>query len=263
MNDPNTDLSDPNADLEEHKRSALLVFGNAIRASADAGSVNLQMLQLGFMKWLEGLEIVGRGGTLDAKPYYNFLLQQGVSPDGAAEVILILRSLEDRIGFFIRLPAEVDKLSETKKQVLLERYLKRTRGPTYAQQQGPAPGQNQVQAQAQRDDFKRRKPLPRGTGLAFVGLLSIGAMVALRVFEEKPPPLETVDLALPQDAFACREITRVRKMAMCKMTVADWDALSASEAEAKLKVTAEFFTKNGFSNVFIITSEDNKTRCGK
>jgi hypothetical protein len=256
-------MSETPQNVEDIQKQALLIVGNALRSSSLVGTANLQHVQLGFIHWLEGLETIPRGTPLDATPFYEFLKGQGISVDSANEVILMLRSMEDRLGFFIALPADVEKLSETKKQVILDKYQKRTRGPTYVQQPSHAPGASTQAPPPAGGEFRKRKQAPRGTGLAIFGFIAIGGTLLARFLEEPPPPVVTLSVSMPPEAFSCREVTHVQKVVMCKMPTSEWERIPKGEIERRLEATSRFFADKGFSNVLVMTSEDNQTRCGK
>jgi len=249
--------------VEDIQKAAMVTFGTALRSSTIAGVTNLQHVQLGFMHWLEGLDEIPRGTPLDATGFYDFLKSQGVQGDSAAEVILLIQSMEDRLGFLVKLPAEVEKLSDTKRQVLLEKHQKRARAPTFVQAPTGAPGAPSGPDAPARDAFPKRKKLPKGVGLLIGGAVAVGGLYGARFLETPPPPLEQMTLSLPPEAFTCRELNKVGKIAICRIPQVEWDAIPAHEIQRRLDATFDAVNKQGCTNLFVKTSEDGKTQVGR
>lgn len=250
--------------IEEIQKAAMVTFGTALRSSTIAGVSNLQHIQLGFMHWLEGLDELPRGTPLDATGFHDFLKSQGVQGDPAAEIILLLQSMEDRLGFLVKLPAEVAKLSETKRQVLLEKHQKRARAPTFVQAPTAAPGAPSGPDTPSRGAYPKKKKLPQGAGLAIFGALAIGGVYSIRFFEEPPPPpLEQMNLSLPPEAFSCRELVKVSKLVVCKIPKAEWDAIPTHEIERRTAATFKAVSSEGFTNLVVKLAEDGKTVAGR
>jgi hypothetical protein len=95
----------------ENQVNALGVLGNAIKATPAAAKVdtNSVLFTLGSaVNW----GFVPAGGVLDCQPVFNILTEKGASLSEAATVCLLLHRREDRLGVVVKLPAQVEGLSE-------------------------------------------------------------------------------------------------------------------------------------------------------
>ncbi|MEW5847503.1 MAG: hypothetical protein AB2A00_01770 [Myxococcota bacterium] len=108
----------PRTGLDETLRPALMgVVLNLLRTSALGRKVPIdQVVQFVGNQWKQ----MYAAGTFDLTPLFKMLMAQpGVAQDDVAEIFLLLKERETRLGVTIKLPPAVEALPPTERERLL------------------------------------------------------------------------------------------------------------------------------------------------
>ncbi len=252
--------------MEETQRQNLVMsFSNVLRTSALVGVVDLQRAALAFSALLERTP---DGQPLALEPLYDFLLEQNAPEGPVREVMVFIKSREERFGLKMELPPRLAALSEEERAKLVAAFTQRgaSTGTQSGKQVDPSkanrrPGDVE-EALPQKDDFGReRSPGSRvkilGVVAGFLVFAGIVEVVVVKATAPQPP----VVLSLTDPAgLPCVEAKGSNRSVICRVTKAFADSTPKPVVDAKGAVTAAAARSLGYNRVMVFSIEDSHLR---
>ncbi|MDP2341975.1 MAG: hypothetical protein Q8O67_13540 [Deltaproteobacteria bacterium] len=194
--------------MEETQRQNLVTsFNNVLRTSALVGVVDLQRAAMAFSALIERNP---EGQNLALGPLYDFLLEQKAPEPAVREVLVFVKSREDRFGIKMDLPPQLKGLSEEDRNKLVLAFT--SRGAS----SGTVSGQKV-------DPSKFKKPSSPGTSTAANELVA------------GPPTTATTTAAA---TAATTTATPAAPPAPPKLKKADFDNETSVSSTKKLAIVA-------------------------
>jgi hypothetical protein len=248
--------------VEDSVRQNLLMnFTAALRSSALVGVVDFQRAALAFGTVVEGSE----GGVVELGPLYAFMVQQGAPELAVAEVILFMKSREERFGVTFNLPSALGSMTPEQMDSVVQSYLARSSPrPTQA---APLPlpeipkqttstlvGQTKFGGSS---GYGARKTTRLSIALAVAAAAAVANFMFSALTRSPPPvPLNLTDPA----GLPCMEPVGSNGAVVCFVPTAFFAKESKEGFDARAQVTKAAVTVRGFRRILVLTKEDSKLR---
>ncbi len=107
---------------DSRHQNFVLFFENVLRSSALAGVIDLRRATLALSALLERVPV---GGTLALGPLYDFLVHQKAPEQAVREVIVFIKSHEERFSLKMDLPAQLVRLPEVERTRIITAFTAR------------------------------------------------------------------------------------------------------------------------------------------
>jgi hypothetical protein len=272
--------------VEETQRQNLVTsFTNVLRTSALVGVVDVQRAAMAFSALVERNP---EGENLNLGPLYDFLLEQKAPELAVGEVLVFLKSREERFGLRMDLPPKLAALSEEERNKLVLAFT--SRGASSGTQAGAptktdsgkankkpsSPGTdgnvNELAVaaaaaaaqppKAKKEEFGSKAAPANNTKRLVVVAVILGVLLAINlafnVATAPPPPAPLVfndPAGLP-----CLEAEGAKSTAICRVSKAFADKTPRAVIDAKGGVTAAAARGLGYQKLLVFSIEDKSLR---
>ncbi len=243
------------------RQNLIMAFNSALRTSALVGVVDFQRAALAFGTVVEGSE----GGVVEFGPLYAFMVQQGAPELGVAEVLLFLKSREDRYGVTFNLPSALAAMTPEQIDSVVQSYISRSTPRANQGPQQPLPdmptsapttmvGQTQFGGKSGYGATRfQRLPV-----VLFVCVVVAVGNFLYAEFTRAPPP---VPLNLSDPAgLPCENPIGSNGAVLCYVPTSFYKREPKEGLDARAQVTKAGVGARGYRRILVITKEDSKLR---
>jgi hypothetical protein len=248
--------------VEDSVRQNLLMnFTAALRSSALVGVVDFQRAALAFGTVVEGSE----GGVVELGPLYAFMVQQGAPELAVAEVILFMKSREERFGVIFNLPSALASMTPEQIDSVVQSYLARSSPRPTQGAPLPLPETHRETASTQvgqtkfggKNGYGARKTNRLLTVLAVASIASVANFMFSALTRSPPPvPLNLTDPA----GLPCMEPIGSNGAVVCFVPMAFYAKETKEGLDARAQVTKAAVSVRGFRRILVLTKEDSRLR---
>lgn len=243
------------------RQNLIMAFNSALRTSALVGVVDFQRAALAFGTVVEGSE----GGVIELGPLYAFLVQQGAPELGVAEVLLFLKSREERYGVTFNLPSALASMTPEQIDSVVQSYISRStprsnQGPQQPLPEMPTSAPTTMVGQTQfggKSGYGAKKGQRLPIVLAVCVVAAIGNFFYSQATRTPPPaPLNLSDPA----GLPCINPVGSNGAVLCSLPTAFFTGESKEALDARAQVTKAAVAIRGYRRILILTKEDGKLR---
>ena len=280
--------------MEETQRQNLVMsFNNVLRTSALVGVVDLQRAALAFSALIERTP---PGKNLPLGPLYDFLLEQKAPEAPVREVLVFLKSREERFGITMDLPPKLASLSIEERNKLVVAFTQRgassgtssgtpssksvdlsssrpTKKPSSpgndvdanatvaAPTAAPAAPSTTTPAQPKKADFDTGPQMSSTRKLAMIAAALAVLLVVNLVFSAVTAPVPPKPLELNDPAgLPCSDTKGTGQTIVCRVPKSFADKTPKPVVDAKGAVTAAAAKALGYNRVMVFSIEDSTLR---
>lgn len=238
--------------FEQRKRAISTAFSSVVRYSALAEAIQIQSLIAPLDQLLSHC---GPEGPLDLGPLRELLLGAGVQEEPIAEAFLALQHRQEMLGIALRIPPEVERLSDTKKRKLLHAWQRRAQPTTSPGMRVPVESSGEADPAA---SAPVEGPVPvapqtgprKGLWVVLALVLVAGGGVTAYSQMTAPPTAETVVVQDPK-GLICSQLRVNQGTAVCSMSKEAYDMDTTAARKARAAATKKALADRAVTKILI------------